>query len=334
MYITRQDYNQIMLNFNDDVRKHNEEFESFKAKIYDQNPTLSDMEFELKSLKLKKVKLGMNDADTTNVDQKIKVVSGQIDMILSRYKLNKKKFNENYRCNKCKDTGYVGKDMCSCFKKYVIDYKYKNSNLREQFKKENFDTFRLDFYSNEKNNELLSPRENAKIISGISKDFCNNFDKKLDKNNDEKFNLLFYGAPGLGKTFMCNAIAKELLDACYSVVYYSACEISKTIIENAFNHGENKDDELTVEIKNVYDADLLILDDLGTESNNSIFVSELFNIINFRKINHKPTIISTNLSIKDLRDKYTERISSRFIESYELLMFFGDNIREVKNNMD
>ena len=334
MHISKQDYNQIMLNYKDILNSHIRSHEELKQKIYDENPSLLDMEYELKKLRIKKVKLNMDDLDDSICDNKIKLLSSEIDKALSRYKLTKESFENSYYCNKCKDTGYIGNEMCTCLKRVCIDYTYKNSNLKDKFLEENFDTFKLDYYSNEKvGNMPLSPMQNAKIIFGASKDYCNNFNKMLDRSYDDKFNLLFYGMPGLGKTFMCNAIAKDILDRCYSVVYYSACDLAKTIISDAFNNGSNEDEQLHVEVKNVYDCDLLILDDLGTEPNNKIFTSELFNIINMRYNSHKPTIISTNLDMNDLREKYTERISSRLIEGYEIFKFIGKNIREIKNEL-
>lgn len=333
MHISKQDYNQIMLDYKDSILVHEAELNAKREKIYSENPKLMDMEYELKKLKLNKIKLSIKDGDDTINDKKIALLSGEIDKVLSKYKLTKETFNGAPLCAKCNDTGYIGNEMCTCLKKFVIDYSYKNSNLKDKFKKENFDTFNLDFYPTEKlNNMPLSSYQNAQIIYGACRDYCNNFSKMLDKNYNDKFNLLFYGAPGLGKTFMCNSIAKDILDRCYQVVYYSSCELSKLILQNAFNNKNNDDDDLDISVKNVYDCDLLILDDLGTEANNQIFVSELFNIINTRLNSHKPTIISTNLDMSDLREKYTERISSRFIEGYEIFKFFGKNIRELKNN--
>lgn len=333
MHITKQDYNSIMLNYNDYLKSHEYEFSKLKEKIYNDNPSLLDDEYKLKSLRLKKVKANIQGSDDKVFDKEISLLSNKIDNILKTYNLTKETFETSHACNKCNDTGYIGNKMCNCLKRFVIDYTYKNSHLREQFKIENFDTFNFDYYSNEKiPNMPFSPRDNAKIIHGASKDFCNNFEDILSKDYTEKFNLLFYGMPGLGKTFMCNAIAKKILDKCYSVIYYSACELSKIVISAAFNHGYDSDESINYELDNIYDADLLIIDDLGTEPNNSMFLSEFFNIINVRMKSHRPTIISTNLDMKDLRDKYTERISSRFLEAYEIFKFVGTNIRELKNN--
>ena len=333
MHISRQDFNQIMLNYRDNILEKEAKHDLIKQKIYDENPNLNDMEFKLKKLRLKKVRLNIAGSDDTVYDKEINLISNEIDKILSRYKISRKDFEEFHVCSKCNDTGYIGNEMCMCLKRFVIDYTYKNSNLMDKFKKENFDTFKLEYYPEEKLASLpISARDNAKIILGASKDFCNNFDKMLDKDYNDKFNLLFYGMPGLGKTFMCNCIAKDILDRCYSACYYSSCELSKLVIANTFKNNYNQDEYLDESLKNVYDCDLLILDDLGTESNNTIFTSELFNIINTRLNAHRPTIISTNLDMNDLRDRYTERISSRFIEGYEIFKFFGNNIREVINN--
>ena len=331
MHLSRQEYNQVMLNFQSELNEYHKMREDSIRQLYSACPTLAPIEKRIRELTAKKLRSDYMRNAPFALGKELDDLKKQKAEILSSRGIHESDLEDGFRCDNCKDTGYVNGKMCNCLKKVYIDYAYKNSNLKEKFKEENFDTFNLKYYSNEKANDFpYSPRDNANIISKVCKEFCDNFDKKLYDKEENKFNLILYGLPGLGKTFMCNCIAKEVLDKCYSVIYYSSGELEKIILNAQFNYGYDQDEEKSISLENVYDCDLLIIDDLGTEPNNQIFTSELFNIINSRVNNHRPTIISTNLNMKDLQDKYTERISSRISGTSEKLKFFGENIREIK----
>lgn len=301
MHLSKQDYNRIMLNFNDELSEYKRNREQAIASLYSACPNLDDLERKIRELTAKKLRSDyLRDAPFVRNKELEDLKKEKAELLKSRG-ITENDLIVGYRCDDCKDTGYIGKQMCKCLKRVYIDYTYKNSNLREKFKYENFDTFNLKYYSPDKEEGLpYSARDNATIISKVCKDFCENFDKKLNDKEENTFNLILYGLPGLGKTFMCNAIAKEVLDKCYSVIYYSSCELEKIILDAQFNHGYDEDEVKTNTLANVYDCDLLIIDDLGTEPNNQMFDSELFSILNTRIIAHRPTIISTNLSMKDL----------------------------------
>lgn len=193
--------------------------------------------------------------------------------------------------------------------------------------KENFDKFDLNLYSNNINEELynakISPRQNIKNIKDISLNFIKNFD-----NPDEK-NLLFTGSTGLGKTFLSNCIAKEILSSGKTVLYQTAPIMLDNILDYKFGNSE-----LNEVYNNMINVDLLIIDDLGVEALNSFKLSELFNIINARLLfqnNHiTKTIISTNLNMNNLLDTYSERIFSRIAYYYNICRFFGNDIRLSK----
>ena len=237
----------------------------------------------------------------------------------------------HYECSLCNDTGYItnpdySTSMCSCLKQKIFDIEYNKSNI-SNLKTQNFDKFSDILYSDEINEEKykmnISPRENIKKIKEICFGFINNFDDVEEKN------LLFTGNTGLGKTFLSSCIANELIKKNKNVLYQTAPIMLDTIIDYRFNKG-NID-------KNTYDnllnVDLLIIDDLGTECMNNMKFTELFNIINSRLLNQvkiTKTIISTNLSLRNLYDTYDERIVSRIIGNYNLCYFFGDDIRLKK----
>ncbi len=246
--------------------------------------------------------------------------------ILQSMNLDENYLKPKYECPLCNDTGYIitesSNNMCNCLKQELLNLEYNSSNLNK-LDKENFSTFNLNKYSNkidfEKYNINISPQENMKNILKIVKKFIFNFD-----NPDEK-NLLFTGNTGLGKTFLSNCIANEILQMNKTVLYQTAPIMLDSIIDYRFNR---TDGDI---YKHILNVDLLIIDDLGTESINSMKFTELFNIINSRILsNNSKTLISTNLSVNELLKNYDERIFSRFAGNYNICKFFGDDIRLQK----
>ena len=227
-----------------------------------------------------------------------------------------------YKCGICSDTGFDGSTRCACFKTRLVKKYYKMANLGKTFENENFDTFELGYYSSEIDEHYgVTPKANIKRIWEICLDFVKNFDTEFA-------NLLMHGDTGLGKTFLCNCIAKELLDSGKTVLYYTAAQMFKIVEEIRFNRGENEDRSDFLDM--LVEVDLLIIDDLGTEFCTVVTVSELFNCINTRLLDKKHTIISTNLSRDELTEQYSDRITSRFIGNYKMLRFFGTDIRIAK----
>lgn len=226
----------------------------------------------------------------------------------------------NYECNKCKDTGFLETgNKCNCFKQALINNAYEMSNLEHMLKKENFNSFNINMFSDEVfEDEELTPRQNMMEILNVSEGFCLNF----DADNEE--NLLFYGTTGLGKTFMCNCIAKALLDKGKIVVYQTAFKILELIENHKFNKGPSISDE---QYNQLFNADLLIIDDLGTELTNTFTNTEVFNIVNSRLIKGSKTIISTNLKPMEMFNTYTDRVFSRILSKFTPLRFYGPDLR-------
>ncbi len=226
-----------------------------------------------------------------------------------------------YECKKCKDTGFIGSEPCTCFSQRLVKEAYKMSNIDKILAKENFQNFDLDVFSDEvPEGEDLSPRENIKEVVKAAQKFIRNFD------DPEEYNLLFYGTTGLGKTYMTNCIAKEILDLGYTVIYQTAHRLMDLISDYKFGRAENMD-----QAKKNYDyllqADLLIIDDLGTEVPNTFSTAEVFNLINTRNLGQKKMIISTNLSPGDISKIYTDRVYSRILDRFDIYEFIGTDLR-------
>lgn len=304
-----------------------------KQELYSSNKKLEEIDFEINKYAFSITKNILfnpsNSNYVTELKNKISSLSNEKQVLLSNLKIDENYFKPHFECNICEDTGYIQDgtnfNLCSCIKQKLFDIEFNKCNI-SNLKNNNFDNFNINLYSNDINEDLyssnISPKENIENIKNIALSFINNFD-----NSDEK-NLLFTGNTGLGKTFLSDCIANELLKFGKTVLYQTAPVMLDSIIDYRFNKINSNIYE------NILDVDLLIIDDLGTECMNSMKFSELFNVINTRLLNQNnhitKTIISTNLNLKELRDKYDERIFSRFVGYYNICRFFGEDIRFKK----
>lgn len=224
-------------------------------------------------------------------------------------------------CPLCMDEGSVDGKPCSCFQKLLIERYYDQSNLKNILEKENFDTFRMDYYSHQKGAYPISPREQMERILLSCIQYAKNF-------SDERKNLYFFGDPGLGKTFLSHCIAKELLDDGYLVVYQTATDLLDMIRKSKFHQTDREGEQQAIHY--LYQCDLLIIDDLGTETLTEFANNELFNLINRRLKENKKMLISTNLPLNKLEGRYSARLASRIIGNFQFYEFFGEDIRMKK----
>ena len=313
-------------------RNHAEkDLDERKQKLYEENPRLQEIDNELSKLGISTAKnlIIKNDISLlNNLQVQTEVLKSEKADILKKLKLPDDYLKPNYSCKICNDTGYITENyssrMCNCLKQKIFNFEYNKSNIAN-LQSQNFDNFSYDKYSDEPDKEKygsdISPRENMKLIREICNKFIENFDDPNEKN------LLFTGTTGVGKTFLSSCIAKELIDNGKTVLYQTAPIMLDMIVDYKFVKNNLSD----TTYKNLFDVDLLIIDDLGTESMNQVKFTELFNIINTRLLNQNnkcyKTIISTNLNLALLNEKYGERISSRLIGNYNICRFFGEDLR-------
>ena len=297
--------------------------------FYNSNKKLLKINEDINSTAInisKAILLNKNSEEINNLKNTLEKLKKEKNEYLSKLNLPVTFFKPDYSCKVCNDIGYLDNNsMCNCLKQKLINLEYNKSNIFN-IKKENFDFFNSNLYSDkidQENNSNISPRENIKNIKKIIDNFILNFEDPNEKN------LLFTGNTGLGKTFLSSCIANELLKKGKTVLYQTAPAMLDSIIDYKFN--KTKDSFI---YDNILNADLLIIDDLGTESLNNFKFSELFNIINTRILNQNnhvtKTIISTNLNLNNLFKNYDERIVSRFVGYYNICRFFGEDIRFKK----
>ena len=307
------------------------DLEDRKQKLRETSSEYINLEKNMQQISIASIKsmLSLSQAEKNEKLKKLEIETSQISeekqKLLKKLNLPTDYLSPHFECNLCNDTGYVGNDLCSCIKQKLYNIEYNKSNIGN-LKFENYDSFNFEIYSDVANpalyNSKFSPRENIKKIYDITKRFIRNFDSPEEKN------LMFLGPTGLGKTFLSNCIAKELLDSGKTVLYQTAPVMLDSIIKSKFENSSTL-------MENILDVNLLIIDDLGTETMNNMKFTELFNIINTRLLNQNnkitKNIISTNLDMKDIFNIYDERIGSRIVGNYNICRFFGDDIRMISN---
>ena len=305
--------------------------EKRKKELYLSNPKLQEIDNKLSNISINSAKLILqnNSKETlNNLKKEIENLKQEKKNLLKSINISEDYLLPKFDCNICKDTGYFIENskttMCNCLKQkiYNIEYNQKSENI---IKNDTFDNFNINLFSNEVNekkyNSNISPRENILDIKNSALNFINNFENENTKN------LIFSGNTGLGKTFVSNCIVNNLLEKGKTVMYQTAPVMLDNLIADLFAKPENQ----TGLSNNLLTVDLLVIDDLGTETLNSMKFTELYKIINTRLLSEKTkTIISTNLDLKGLFKTYDERLVSRFIGYYDIYRFYGDDIRLKK----
>ena len=223
-------------------------------------------------------------------------------------------------CPRCGGSGYIGAQMCLCL----------DALCKEELKKEvallardgqAFDEFSLDYYSTATDPKYgVSPR----VIMSRTLDICREYAANFSPNAG---NLLFNGGTGLGKTMLSACIARVVSEKGFTICYYSAAKLFSKLETHRFRPDEESADA----VAQMYGCDLLIIDDLGTELPGNFVTSALYALVNERILEGKPMVISTNLNIGEIRDRYSPQIASRLEGNFRLLPFVGQDIRVLKN---
>lgn len=327
-------YNQLKLEYEKKrLRNHNLRQEHLNW-VYSTIPEIKSIDDKIHMLGIKyNMYIISNPSDTksiTTLKSDIASLSDKKVSLLIDNGLPPNFLSEIYDCPYCKDTGVIfdghSSSMCHCFKQKYINLVFGQSNL-SAIAKENFSTFDESLYSDkviaERFNSNDSPRQNILHIKNVVLSFIQNFDDVNTKN------LLFIGNTGVGKTFMLNCIAHELLGQCKSVIYKTSPSLFETINTYKLQLASNSPFGLE-DYQQIFDVDLLIIDDLGTEPQSNSKYSELLNILNRREAKNLKTIASTNLNLSDILDIYSERVWSRISKDFRILRFFGYDIRAIK----
>ncbi|MBO5408537.1 MAG: ATP-binding protein [Clostridia bacterium] len=299
----------VLKNAAEQLKKRQEENKQIsrekREKVYIQIPVLAEINKKIAHL-MKQMLLSVTEVN--QIKKELKKLISDRETLLEEYGYPADYLEDYYECPICHDEGFVGSDLCECYRKLIVKEAYLCSNLAERIQTENFDTFSLEIHSEKKNMEWIFEK---------AKQYCK-------RDSGLKKNLLFTGPTGTGKTFLSSCIAKEFLDQGFFVFYLSATRISNLLDDAKFR----RDDARSMEyVELISECDLLILDDLGTEYAFGYPQSQLFDLLERRMISGKRTVISTNMNLDELNEKYSPRFVSRILGNYEVFVFKGKDLR-------
>lgn len=311
----------------DERRAASERAAEARAKLFDSlEPEYGKMRKEMiLSVReaIKAIDMAPEEAPEFLQQQKIRNLTAQqqIRALLQKHDLPEDYLEVRYCCPVCSDTGIDGSRLCACHIEILKKLAYDEAGRKSPLKFCRFDEFRLDYYSDKYSAEYgCSPRQRMGEILDYSKTYAATFD-------DSSPSLLFFGETGLGKTHLSLSIAGAVINAGYSVLYNSAQNIFNELQKERFGKGDadGRFEPMVLE------CDLLVIDDLGAEFSTQFTNAALYNIINTRINSGLPTIISTNLNMTGIEERYTRRISSRLIGEYALFNFIGEDVRQIKS---
>ena len=300
------------------LKKMEQRIEEIRTK----SPRFCEIEEEIKVQRFAQVNANLFGKDDKKIKRKMEALEIEKNKLLKDLGYEEDVLSPSYFCKKCKDTGILpdGK-MCACKEQLLIEQAYQGSNLMHVLNRENFENFDLTIFREERlPGEEQSPRENMIELLEITKDFCENFKAGAGKN------ILFYGPVGTGKTYLLNCIAKRLLDRGNPVLYLRAYQLTESLQKYKFADVKTKMD-IAEDYRRIFDSEILLIDDLGTEFQNNVSVAQIFELLNYRIQHRKTTLISTNLEPVELAQQYSKRIFSRIYGLYSIFYLSGEDLR-------
>jgi len=309
-------------------RKRNEErYERRLLAAYIRAPRLRELDAEIRETMAGLVAVALGTEAGGRVED-IRLRNLELQELrraeLSRAGIPSGFLSDEYMCPKCDDTGYAGAEMCACLMELYKEEQRKSLSSLLKLGDETFDSFELSYYDDTPDPDTrVSPRRNMELVYETCLQYARKFGGK-------SFNLLLNGAPGLGKTFLSACIARVVAENGHSVVYDTAGSLFSKFEDVKFSRTEDAE-EARAEARRYLECDLLIIDDLGTEMTTAFTVSALYEVVNTRLMTGKKTIVSSNLTIDELRRRYSEQIMSRLEGEYRKLSFKGDDIRKKRN---
>ena len=296
-----------------------------KAELYKQFPRLSLIEKELCSIGIATAKAVISGKDAgkelSSLKEKSLELQKEYDVILTSNGYKENYLEPQFVCKKCSDTGFIELEnktvTCECFKNLLSACACEELNRISPLSLSTFDSFNLGYYSDKPDDKGNVPYIRMSKIY----DYCLSYAKNFSENSK---GILMKGNTGLGKTHLSLAIANELIQKGFSVVYVSAPDILTKLEKEHFSYGYSNEQDV---LQSLIECDLLILDDLGTEFSTPYTSAAVYNLFNTRVNMNKPMIINTNLNPKELEQTYSQRFNSRVMSSCAVLDFIGSDIR-------
>ena len=312
--------------FEQDRQQRREEVEQRREGLFQRQPRLRAIENELRATTSRIIAVALRKgADPRKAVETLRDDNLRLQQekhtLLRQLNLPEDCLDDKPLCPLCGDTGYRDGRVCQCLKRYYAQEQQKELSRMLDLGSQSFDSFDLDYYPDQ-----LAPgqpksarRHMEERVYETCVDYAHHFGRKME-------NLLLFGAPGLGKTHLSAAIAREVSSQGFSVVYDTAGHVFERFETQKFSREEGAD----TDVDRILKCDLLILDDLGTEMTTAFVQSALYTIVNTRLMERRSTIISTNLAPSQLGPRYSPQLASRIEGEYRILPFVGEDIRKLK----
>ena len=323
MPLSNSQYNAIMREYERLQAESRSELRARKEKIYAAVPKLRALELQAGNSAMERFRTALktgNRAAVEGFSGELRDLEAEKRRLLAEAGYPADALEPRFRCPDCRDTGMADGQRCHCFKARAAELLYSQSGLRRIIERENFDRFSLELYDDQRVITKVGMTERAYMEKQL--DRCRRYAAGF---REKRENLLFRGNTGVGKSFLSHCIAKELIDQGFAVLYLGAAELFECMAAVSMDREDDLSRKAQYDL--IFSADLLIIDDLGTEMMNSLTISQFFNLLNARDVPEKGTVISTNLSLTMMRDTYTERITSRILSGYSIIELYGDDLR-------
>ena len=295
-----------------------------KADIYAKFPEILKIDSELSRNMANLSVLVLRGSE--NLESAIEKINAQNDFsrrqkaeLLTQNGLSPDYLEPAYTCKKCDDTGRKNGILCSCYKELCLAEALKELDASSGSASCSFENFDLSYYADNGSDNNTSPR----ILMQKNYNFCFKYANSFSMASPS---IIMMGKTGLGKTHLSLSIAKEVITGGFGVIYTPAQKLVSALEREHFSFSGSD-----AAIRKYTDCDLLIIDDLGAEFPSQFTTAAIGNLINERLYENRPTIISTNLSVKELNERYSERTASRILGEYKRLQFIGEDIRFLKN---
>ena len=295
-----------------------------REEIYARLPRAKELEQQIADTGIRAVRTVIGGGDPAEELRKLKEINLDLQKELKELLVSngypEDVFEPKYLCQNCNDTGYYEYDgrtlLCPCMKKALVECAVKELNKTAPLSLSTFGTFDLSYYSKEFDRSVgVAPYSHMEKVLKYCKNYADDFSTRSNS-------ILMYGNTGLGKTHLSLAIANEVIQKGYGVIYVSAPSLAQKLEKEHFSRDNGNS------VSNMLlDCDLLIIDDLGTEFQTKFSTAELYNIFNSRLLLSKPVIINTNYELDKLEEIYSDRFVSRIIGSAQKLYFVGSDIR-------
>lgn len=319
MSLSNEQYNRLMLEYSRTRERHRQELRQRKMVIYAKIPEYQELDESIPGMGTDALRRKLFGAGTGHPEEPLSArllsIRQKKRQLLVRYGYPEDYLDPVYDCSDCRDTGYIDGVKCHCLRAREISLLYDQSHLKDLIQSNNFSLLSEAFYEDPEDLAGFRRAEQA------CHEFINNFSTGYE-------NLYFYGTVGTGKSFLSICTAGEILNRGHSVLYFTATGLFDQLSGYVFGTGDRA--ALEEFRSDLYTCDLLVIDDLGTEMTNSFVTTNLFGLINERDLNRRATIISTNLSLGELQNRYSDRILSRITYGYKICKLTGPDIRILK----